>query len=105
MSTRLLIWSSRSNTAIRAKHAVEILRRLGVPEVWVCKQSGLRFLIRNEHGDYDESETSTNFPFLTTAEVFEWVARPGMDSSTQWVRELRHWVREVLVPRVRGQDG
>jgi Uma2 family endonuclease len=85
-----------------AKHAVEILRRLGVPEVWVRKQKGLRFLVLGEDGQYAESETSLSFPFLTVAEVFEWVERPGMDSSTQWVRELRRWVQDVLVPRVRG---
>ncbi len=88
-----------------ARQAVEILRRLGVPEVWVRKQNGLRFLVLGEDGHYAESETSLSFPFLGVAEVFEWVERPGMDSSTQWTRELRRWVRDVLVPRVRGQGG
>jgi Uma2 family endonuclease len=88
-----------------AKHAVEILRRLGVPEVWVRKQNGLRFLVLGEDGQYAEFETSLSFPFLGVAEVFEWVERPGMDSSTQWVKELRRWVQDVLVPRVRGRQG
>ena len=86
-----------------AKHAVEILRRLGVPEVWVRKRNGLRFLILGEDGQYAEAERSLSFPFLSVAEVLEWIERPGMDSSTQWVKELRRWVQDVLVPRVRGQ--
>ncbi len=86
-----------------AKHAVEILRRLGVPEVWVCKRNGLRFLVLGEDGHYAEAERSLSFPFLSVAEVLEWVERPDMASSTQWVKELRGWVRDVLVPRVRGQ--
>jgi Uma2 family endonuclease len=88
-----------------AKRAVEILRRLGVPEVWVRKQNGLRFLVLGEDGLYAEAERSLSFPFLSVAEVFEWVERPGMDSSTQWIKELRRWVQDVLVPRVRGQGG
>jgi Uma2 family endonuclease len=88
-----------------AKRAVEILRRLGVPEVWVRKQNGLRFLVLGEDGRYAESDASLSLPFLRVAEVFEWVERPGMDSSTQWVKELRRWVQDVLAPRVRGQGG
>jgi Uma2 family endonuclease len=87
-----------------ARQAVEILRRLAVPEVWVRSRVGLRFLVRNDQGDYLESTTSLNFPFLTPTEVFEWVDRRGMDSTTQWTRLVRQWVREVLAPRVQGQN-
>jgi Uma2 family endonuclease len=85
-----------------ATQAVEVLRRLGVPEVWVCKKEGLSFLIRRKNGRYAEAKSSLSFPFLTSDEVFEWVARPGMASMTHWVKELRQWVKDVLVPRVRG---
>jgi Uma2 family endonuclease len=88
-----------------ATQAVEVLRRLCVPEVWVCTKEGLRFLIRRKNGRYVEAKRSLNFPFLTSDEVFDWAARPGMASMTHWVKELRQWVQEVLVPRVRGQRG
>jgi Uma2 family endonuclease len=88
-----------------AAQAVEVLRRLGVPEVWVCDKDGLRFLVRKKNGRYVEAEKSQSFPFLTTTEVFDWVARPGMASMTRWIKELRRWVQDVLAPRVRGQGG
>jgi len=88
-----------------ATQAVEVLRRLRVPEVWVCTKEGLSFLVRKKNGRYAEAKTSLSFPFLTSDEVFEWVARPGMASMTQWVKALRQWAREVLVPRLRGQGG
>jgi len=88
-----------------AKQTVEILRRLRVPEVWVRKRKGPHFLILGEDGQYSEADKSLNFPFLSVVEVLEWVERPGMDSSTQWTRELRRWVQDVLAPRVRGQGG
>lgn len=84
-----------------ATAAVEVLRRLGVPEVWVCDAAGLRILVRHADGHYLESETSRAFPFLSAVEIFEWATRPGMASMTQWIKELRLWVREVLIPRAR----
>jgi Uma2 family endonuclease len=88
-----------------ATKAVEVLRRLGVPEVWVCNKEGLSFLIRKKNGRYVEAKRSLSFPFLTAAEIFDWVNRPGMASMTHWVKELRQWVKDVLVPRVRGEAG
>jgi Uma2 family endonuclease len=88
-----------------AKDAVEVLRRLGVPEVWVGDvEHGLRILVLSNDGQYHESNKSVCFPFLTAAEIFEWAARPGMASMTQWVKQLRQWTREVLVPRVQEPD-
>jgi Uma2 family endonuclease len=87
-----------------AKQALEVLRQLGVPEVWVGKSDGLSILVLPNEGQYVKSDTSACFPFLTAAEIFEWAARPGMASMTQWVKELRQWAKEVLVPRVREPD-
>ncbi len=88
-----------------ATQAVEVLRRLRVPEIWVCKKDGLRFLVLGADGQYVEASRSLSFPFLGPVEVFEWVARPGMASMTHWIIALRQWVQEVLVPRARGQGG
>ncbi len=86
----------------KADHAVEVLRRLGVAEVWVGDGDGLRILVLGPDGRYARSETSLAFPFLTAAEIFGWADRTGMASATQWIKELRRWVQETLLPRARG---
>ncbi len=83
-----------------ADHAVEILRRLGVPEVWVADKDRLRFLIRADDGTYHEADHSRAFPFLSSGEVFDWVARTDLEYLADWVRALRQWIAEVIVPRV-----
>ncbi len=82
-----------------ATDAIEVLRRFGVPEVWVGDSDGLRILVRRANGRYIASKTSKAFPFLTAVEIIEWATRPGMASMTQWVKEVRRWVQEVLIPR------
>jgi Uma2 family endonuclease len=93
--------SDRQDTTV----AVEALRRLGIPEVWVCHRKKLRILLRQPNGRYAESEAGLVFPFLRADEIHEWVTRPAMSSTTEWIRELRRWVEDVLVPRARGQQG
>jgi len=80
--------------------AVEVLRQLGVPEVWVGHENRLQFLIRDENGQYREAERSLAFPFLTTAEVFGWVARTDLELYSDWARALRRWIAEVVAPRI-----
>jgi Uma2 family endonuclease len=93
--------SDRQDTTV----AVEALRRLGIPEVWVCRRKNLRILLRQPNGRYAESEAGLVFPFLRADEIHEWVTRPAMSSTTEWIRELRRWIEGVLIPRVRGQGG
>jgi Uma2 family endonuclease len=86
-----------------ADAAVEVWRRFGVPEVWVCEADALHVLALRPNGDYVETGTSVAFPFLKAAEVFEWVSRPQTGNETAWVTELRRWVSETLLPRARGE--
>jgi Uma2 family endonuclease len=86
-----------------ATPAIAVWRRLRVPEVWACDEDCLRILVLQANGRYLESEASLAFPFLTAAEAFGWASRPQMASETEWLREVRRWVRETLLPRVRGQ--
>ena len=88
-----------------ATPAVKVWRRLGVPEVWACDEDCLRILVLQANGRYVESETSVAFPFLTAAEIFEWASRLQIVSETDWVKDVRRWVQETLIPRVRGQGG
>lgn len=85
-----------------AEHSVEVWRRFGVPEVWVCDTRALHILVRQADGRYAESATSAAFRFLSAAEVFAWVSRPQTGNETEWLKQVRRWVRDVLAPRARG---
>jgi Uma2 family endonuclease len=85
--------------------AIEVYRRFGVPEVWACDHDGLRILVRQANGRYAEAATSAAFPFLSAAEIFDWVRRPQTVSETEWVQDVRRWVRDTLAPRFRGPGG
>ncbi len=88
-----------------ADPAIEVYRRFRVPEVWVCDEAELRFLVLDANGRYAESAASRAFPFLTPGDVFAWIQRPETVSETDWLLDLRSWVRDVLVPRVRPPEG
>jgi Uma2 family endonuclease len=88
-----------------AEAAVEVWRRFGVPEVWVVDQTGLCILLLQAGGEYVESEASAIYPFVARAEIYEWVTRSPEMPELEWSRELRQWVVDVLVPRVRGLGG
>jgi Uma2 family endonuclease len=85
--------------------AVAAYRRLRVPEVWICDRERLRLLVLQADGRYARSERSAAFPFLTAAEVFEWVRRPWTAPETEWMRAVRAWARETVAPRRRGPGG
>ena len=85
-----------------ASHAIEVYRRLGVPEVWVATERAfsIRTLDRPGKGRrYREVDRSAAFPFLTAAEIAEWTYRESPDGETRWLRDLWAWVRDVLAPR------
>jgi Uma2 family endonuclease len=96
--------------AIEAVHshdadaAIEVYRRFKVPEVWVCDEAELVILVLEPSGRYAASATSAAFPFLSAAEVFDWVSRPQTLTETEWIKGLRRWVRRTKKPRVRRQD-
>ncbi|MGO9469841.1 MAG: Uma2 family endonuclease [Isosphaeraceae bacterium] len=82
-----------------ADAAIEVYRRLKVPEVWVCDESELVIPILQPSGRYAPSASSAAFPFLAAAEIHDWVSRPETDSDMEWVTELRTWVKDTLVRR------
>ena len=82
-----------------ADAAVEVYRRFGVPEIWLCDVESLRILRLQPNGRYAEAAASLSFPCLTAAEIFSWVSRPQTVSETEWVKDLRRWVHDVLAPR------
>lgn len=85
-----------------ATAAVEISRRLGVPEIWVCTERVLKFMVLGSNGRYAKSATSRAFPCLNASEVLTWIRRPEADgtSDLEWITDLKQWIQEVLLPRV-----
>ncbi|MGO9469842.1 MAG: Uma2 family endonuclease [Isosphaeraceae bacterium] len=82
-----------------ADAAIEVYRRFKVPEVWVSYEAEVAILVLGRRGRYVRSPQSLAFPFLAAVEAFDWVSRPQTVSDTQWVTELRRWVKETLVRR------
>ena len=81
-------------------NAVEVYRRLGVPEVWVWERGGLRILLLEANSSYAESETSRSFPFLSASEVVGWITHLEADTETAWIIKVRRWVATTLAPRL-----
>lgn len=84
-----------------ADEAVEVYRRLRVPEVWVCDEAELVILVLRADGRYSRSATSAAFPFLSAAEIHGWVTQPQSAGELEWIMALRRWVGRTLRPRVR----
>ncbi len=87
-----------------ADDAVEVYRRLGVPEVWVGSAEGLAFLTLKEDGAYVSAAESRAIPGLTAAEVPSWIVRDDFPDDFEWRRGLRRWVADELAPRRRGPN-
>jgi Uma2 family endonuclease len=88
-----------------AEAAIEVYRRLRVPEVWIGDEAEVVILVLEPNGRYARSATSAAFPFLSAVEIYSWVSRPKTVSDTEWLNELHRWVRRTLKPRVRRQAG
>ena len=84
---------------------------LGVPELWVYRwpprgtEAVVKVLHLGPDGGYAEAPASLAFPFLQAREIDDWVRRPRDMSETQWLRQVRDWVRDVLAPRRAGEPG
>ncbi|MCA1685752.1 MAG: Uma2 family endonuclease [Planctomycetia bacterium] len=81
------------------KDALEVYRRLRVPEVWVCDGQSLRILKFGDDNRYAEAGASAALPFLTADEILGWVQRPESGKGSRWRLEIRRWVAETLAAR------
>ncbi len=84
-----------------AADALEVYRRFGVREVWVCDRSEIIFHILREDGNDTVSTQSVCFPFLRAEELDSWAYREGQTSHTKLLRQFLVWVEETLAPRYR----
>ncbi len=86
-----------------ADDAIEVWRRFGVPEVWVCTQQQLTILRLGANDQYAESGRSLAFPVLEPGEIHAWASRDQDENDLAWAKELRRWVKQVRVPRRGGE--
>jgi Uma2 family endonuclease len=88
-----------------AAAAVEVYRRLRVPEVWVCDGADLQILVRKANGRYGKARSSLAFPFLSASEILDWVKRVENGTDLDWGKALRKWVQDELLPRAKREPG
>lgn len=86
-----------------ADEAVEVHRRLGVPEVWVWEKGRIQMLHLDPEGEYALAKHSLAFPALAASDVETWIPKDIERSNTVWAKEFRDWVRRVLIPRDRDE--
>jgi Uma2 family endonuclease len=79
-----------------------IYAALGVPEIWKHDGEVLTVLLLQPDGTYAPSETSASFPFLPMGEIARFLREYEPINDTRWGRAFRAWVRDEIVPRVRG---
>jgi Uma2 family endonuclease len=83
---------------------------LKIPELWVLNVPKRRLTFYHlmtrgkEKGTYRTETRSRAFPVLTSADVLERLDDPETDDPT-FHENCRVWVREVLLPRVRADNG
>ena len=74
-----------------ADASVEVWRRFGVPEVWVCDESSLRILTLRADRTYAEVSRSLAFPSLTALEIYRQVTPDPGTPDALWRKQLRQW--------------
>jgi Uma2 family endonuclease len=84
-----------------ADEAIEVYRRLRVPELWVCDPDTMIILVLQPDDHYAPSERSQALKVISAQEIHSWVTRSQDMSDTAWIKELRRWVIEVILPRHR----
>jgi Uma2 family endonuclease len=97
--------------AIEVEISSSALGRLGIyaaldiPEVWRFDGETLTVLLLRPDGAYAASDTSRSLPFVPMAEVARLVRECEPNNDTRWARNVRAWVRAVVVPTARDHGG
>ncbi len=97
--------------AIEIEISRSVLNRLGiyaalrVPEIWRFDGKKLKVLLRQEDGTYRENAESEALPWILIEELLQFVLEDDNRDDTQWAKAFRRWVREMIVPRLRGGSG
>jgi Uma2 family endonuclease len=78
-----------------------IYAEIGIPEIWVHDESGLRFLLSQPNQSYHTSETSRAFPFLTTRDVQAILDLAGTVSQSKLMNRWRAQIRRNFADHIR----
>lgn len=82
-----------------ALNRMGIYAELRVPEVWRYDDGTLIMYRLQADGSYQRCETSQVFPGLQPADVERFLTLGRTMDKIRWVREIREWVRNELIPR------
>jgi Uma2 family endonuclease len=82
-----------------------IYAALRIPEIWRFDGEAISVLKLQNDGTYSGAEASGVIPFLPMAEIARFLREYDGNNDTRWIRAFRAWVRDELVPRVRGAAG
>ena len=88
-----------------ATPSLNVYRRLGAGEVWVCKRSSLTFFVLDEGGKFVARPASARLPFLRPDDLTPWLFRRDFADDTARRAEYRRWVHGVLRPRSTRPEG
>ena len=77
---------------------LDVYAALGVPEVWACDGTRVRFLVLSATGGYAEAAVSLAFPLLNPALLGGYLARAGTVDDTTLCLELMDWARHAAPP-------
>ena len=86
------------------KDALEVYRRLGVPEVWVCDGRKLRIYVLQADQSYDLAASSVSLPMLSAEQILKWVQHDSDANDMTWAVSIRQWVADELAPHLRAGD-
>lgn len=70
---------------------------LAIAEIWVWREGVIRFLLRNQNGAYDESDTSLAFPFLTTSHLGEFFSERQTTDEVAFVDQFVQRLHNRLI--------
>jgi Uma2 family endonuclease len=79
-----------------SKHRIEMYRRMGVAEVWRCRNHAVTFFSLTKDGRYRQIKHSRHFPVLTSEELTRFVGMRQELDDTELELRFETWVREQL---------
>ena len=79
-----------------SKHRVEMYRRMGVPEVWRCRNYVVTFLGLTKDGRYRQILRSRHFSFLSSDELNRIIELRDELDDTGVELQFEAWVREQI---------
>ena len=74
-------------------------RRMGVAEVWRCRNYAVTFMGLTKDGRYRENKRSRHFPFLTSDDLNRFIELREELDDTELELQFEEWVRDQIKAR------